>query len=145
MNEMMNTNNESNEKESSLDSNEIVVKVADKSAYEPYKGIIDALLDKHAESVEFFDVRDISGFADAFIIATARSEPNARTLREAAMDALDVMGVPYKVEGEKSVRWCLVDAGHVIVHIFNRDGKYFYSLEKLWGNAPMICFENEDI
>ena len=69
MNEMMNTNNESNEKESSLDSNEIVVKVADKSAYEPYKGIIDALLDKHAESVEFFDVRDISCFADVLNIA----------------------------------------------------------------------------
>lgn len=121
------------------------VKICEKSVYEPYKEIIDALLAKHAESVEFFDVREISGFADAFIIATARSEPNARTLREITMDTLDEMGISYKVEGEKSVRWCLVDGGHVIVHIFNKDGKNFYSLEKLWGNAPSICFDNEDI
>lgn len=116
----------------------------DKSVYGEYMPVIEALRGKHGFDIDFIDLRGISGFADAFIIATARSEINARTLREAATDALDEMGLSYKVEGENSARWSLIDAGDIVVHIFNRDGRDFYRLERLWGDAPSIRFETED-
>ncbi len=116
----------------------------DSGVYAEYMPIIEALREKHGFDIDFIDLRAISGFADAFIVVTARSEINARTLREAAEDAMDAMGLQYKVEGENSTRWSLIDAGDVIVHVFSRDGREFYKLERLWGDAPSIRFENEE-
>ncbi|MDR1917290.1 MAG: ribosome silencing factor [Synergistaceae bacterium] len=115
-----------------------------KCAHEEYLPIIEALQAKHALDIDFIDLKDISGFADAFIIATARSDINARTLRDAADDALNSLGRLCKIEGETSSRWCLIDAGDVVVHIFNRAGREFYKLERLWGDAPSIRFESEE-
>lgn len=109
---------------------------------EEYMPIIEALQSKHGLDIDLIDLSGISGFADVFIIATARSEINARTLREAAEDALDSMGLAYKIEGETSSRWCLIDAGYIVVHVFSRSGREFYNLERLWGDAPIVRFEN---
>lgn len=117
---------------------------ADSGVYMEYMPIIEALRGKHGFDIDFIDLRAVSGFADAFIIATARSEINARTLREAAEEAMDAMGLRYKVEGENSARWSLIDAGDVIVHVFSREGREFYKLERLWGDAPSIRFEDEE-
>ncbi|MDR1651681.1 MAG: ribosome silencing factor [Synergistaceae bacterium] len=106
--------------------------------------VIEALRQKHALDVDFIDLRDVSGFADAFIIATSRSEINAGALMDAAAEALDMMGLSYKIEGEGSSRWRLIDAGSAIVHIFSRAGREFYNLERLWGDAPSIRFSDED-
>jgi ribosome-associated protein len=111
---------------------------------EEYKQVIEALKGKHASDLDFIDLRSVSGFTDAFIIATALSEINARALLDAATEALDKMGLDYKVEGAQSTRWRLVDAGSAIIHIFNRAGRDFYKLERLWGDAPSIRFESED-
>ena len=116
----------------------------DSGVYAEYMPIIEALREKHGFDIDFIDLRGVSGFADAFIIATARSEINARTLREAAEEAMDSMGLRYKVEGENSARWSLIDAGDVIVHVFSREGREFYKLERLWGDAPSIRFEGEE-
>lgn len=111
---------------------------------EEYMPIVEALQAKHGGDIDLIDLSGISGFADAFVIATARSEINARTLREAAEEALDSMGLAYKVEGETSSRWCLIDAGHIVVHIFSRNGREFYNLERLWGDAPIVRFESPE-
>ncbi len=116
----------------------------DISVYEEYIPIIDALQQKHATDIDFIDLRSISGFADAFIIATARSEINAATLRDVTEEAMTKMGLLYKVEGENSSKWCLIDAGNLVVHIFSSQGREFYKLERLWGDAPSIRFENDE-
>ncbi|MDR0616056.1 MAG: ribosome silencing factor [Synergistaceae bacterium] len=106
--------------------------------------IIGALESKHGLDIVFLDLSGISGFADAFIIATARSEVNAQTLSDAATDALDSMGMSYKIEGASGSKWRLIDAGHVVVHVFSREGREFYKLERLWGDAPAKRFESEE-
>ncbi|MDR3332801.1 MAG: ribosome silencing factor [Synergistaceae bacterium] len=116
----------------------------DERVYEEYAPIIEALRTKHAMDVDFIDLRGISGFADAFIIATARSEINANTLQDSVETAMDETGLSYKVEGKSGSRWRLVDAGHVVVHIFSREGREFYKLERLWGDADSIRFPDED-
>ena len=107
-----------------------------------YMPIIDALRGKHALDVAFIDLRSVSGFADAFIIASARSDINARALLEAVTDKLDESGTGYRVEGSESARWKLIDAGNAVIHIFNKAGREFYKLERLWGDAPTETFED---
>ena len=109
-----------------------------------YMPIIDALREKHALDVSFIDLRTVSGFADAFVIASARSEINARTLLDAVTDKLDEAGMSYRVEGAESARWKLIDAGHAVINIFSKAGREFYKLERLWGDAPTTTFENSD-
>ena len=54
------------------------------------------------------------------------------------------MGIKYRVEGENSSRWTLVDAGDLIVNILSREGRDFYRLDSLWGDAPTKKFADKD-
>ncbi|KEJ92544.1 ribosome silencing factor [Synergistes jonesii] len=110
----------------------------------PYTKLINALLDKHAVEVSAHDLSEVSGFADVFIVAVARSELNAKTLKDTTKDALDEMGIGYRVEGETSTRWTLIDAGDLIVNILSREGRDFYRLDSLWGDAPTEKFKDKD-
>lgn len=110
----------------------------------PYMQLIKALTDKHALEVTAHDLSEVSGFADIFIVAIARSELHGRTLKDTAMEALDEMGLSYRVEGESSTKWTLLDAGALIVNILSREGRDFYRLDSLWGDAPTERFFDED-
>lgn len=110
----------------------------------PYMPLVEALLDKHAAEVSVHNLSEISGFADVFIVAIARSELNARTLKDTACDMLDETGARYRVEGENSTRWTLIDAGDLIVNILSREGRDFYRLDSLWGDAPTKKFTDQD-
>ena len=110
----------------------------------PYKPIVDALLDKHALEVTVHNLSEVSGFTEAFIVAIARSDLHARTLRDTASDMLDQMKLSYKVEGEDSKRWCLMDAGHLVINILSKEGRDYYRLDSLWGDAPVAKFKDID-
>ena len=112
--------------------------------YEPYKPLVDALMDKHALEVTVHNLSEVSGFTEAFIVAIARSDLHARTLRDTASEKLDEMKLPHKVEGEDSSRWCLMDAGHLVVNILSREGRDYYRLDSLWGDAPALKFQDMD-
>jgi ribosome-associated protein len=109
-----------------------------------YMPIIKALQDKHALDIILIDLRQVSGFADAFLVATARSEINASALMDAVTDTLDDMEISHKIEGAESSRWKLIDAGDTVIHIFSKSGREFYDLERLWGDAPTFRFESEE-
>lgn len=114
--------------------------------FETYKPLVDVLLDKHALEVSVHDLSEASGFTEAFVIAIARSDLHARTLRDTAEEFLDNIQVPYKVEGETSSRWTLMDAGHLVVNILSREGSDYYRLDSLWGDTPSERYNNpEDI
>lgn len=117
---------------------------SEQQIFEAYKPLVDALLDKHALEVTVHDLSDASDFTEAFIIAIARSDPHARTLRDTAEEFLDNIKIPYKVEGETSSRWTLMDAGHLVVNILSREGRDYYRLDSLWGDAPSKKYDNSD-
>jgi len=112
--------------------------------YNQYKPIIDALLDKHALTVSIHDLSEVSGFTEAFIVAIAKSDLHAKTLKATVRDLLDELHLPHKVEGENSSKWCLMDAGHVVVNILSKDGNDYYRLDSLWEDAPVRKFIDED-
>jgi ribosome-associated protein len=89
------------------------------------------------------DLRSISTFTDFFVICSASSEPQlkaiageieARLKKEHGVRAVAVDGFP-------ASQWIVLDYLQVVVHVFHRDKREFYSLEDLWGDAPQLAWE----
>ena len=99
----------------------------------------NALDDLKAQNILVLDIREISGFADWFIIATASSSRNAKAISNKLIESLklqeqDLVGI----EGQEDSEWILVDCGDVIVNIMQQDTREFYDLESLWGEKTLV-------
>lgn len=98
-----------------------------------------AALDKKAEDVVMLDLRRLSTLADCFLILSAQSATQAETIRDAILGTLKGAGVrPRHVEGTPQSGWLLLDYGDVVIHIFLRETRAFYALDRLWGDAPTL-------
>jgi ribosome-associated protein len=101
-----------------------------------------AALDKNAEDVTILDLRGLSTVADFFLITSARSTTQADTIVETVRMALKSAGTrPRHLEGSAESGWLLLDYVDVIVHVFVGATRHFYSLERLWGDAPLLSVE----
>ncbi|MDH4179846.1 MAG: ribosome silencing factor [Armatimonadota bacterium] len=99
-----------------------------------------ALTDKRALDPVMLDMRQITLITDYFLICHGTSSVHIRALGDSVVEALKEAGVrPYGVEGRDEGRWVLLDYGDVIVHIFGEEEREFYSLERLWGDAPKVA------
>ncbi|MFB3883359.1 MAG: ribosome silencing factor [Armatimonadota bacterium] len=99
-----------------------------------------ALVAKRAVNPVVLDLREITFITDYFVICHGTSNVHIRALSEAVLDALKEAGVrPAGVEGREGARWVLLDYGDVIVHIFAEEEREFYSLERLWSDAPEVA------
>lgn len=80
--------------------------------------------------------------ADYFLICSADSERQVRAIRDHVDDTLSRKGYHlFSTEGEKTFTWLLMDYSDLIVHIFKKDVRQYYSLERLWGDAPRLDLE----
>ena len=105
-----------------------------------------ALVDKRALDPIVLDMREVTLITDYFIICHGTSNVHIRALGDAIVEALKEDGVrPYGVEGRDEGRWVLVDYGDVIVHIFGEEEREFYSLERLWSDAPRVAEFEESV
>jgi ribosome-associated protein len=101
--------------------------------------IVEAAQDKLAEDIVALDVREVSSFADTFVIATGNSDRHVRSIVDGIEAALVASGdPPLGVEGREEGRWVLMDLNDAIVHVFLRDVRAHYDLERLWGDAPEL-------
>jgi len=101
--------------------------------------LAEAALDRNAENVVALAVGELTSFADAFVIATAGSDRQARAVADAVVESAKSAGsTVLGVEGYEDGRWILIDAGDVIVHVFVRDAREHYDLDRLWVDAPRI-------
>jgi ribosome-associated protein len=100
---------------------------------------LEAALDKAADDPLALDVRKVVSFADSFLILTGRSDRHVQAIADAVEEALVARGeTPLGVEGKKEGRWALLDFGDLIVHVFQRELRDAYALERLWSDAPVI-------
>jgi ribosome-associated protein len=104
-----------------------------------------AAIDKKALDIVIYDLRKISSIADIFMICSGTSSRQVQAIADAIMEEMDNRGIRcHHVEGYEAGRWVLLDYNDVIVHIFYEETRRFYSLERLWGDAPTIVFDSSD-
>ena len=100
--------------------------------------------DKKAVDIVVLNMEGVSVMADQFIICHANSERQVQAIAREVIDQATEFGVPVRrLEGFESGRWILADLGDVVVHVFHRDERDHYNLEKLWGDAPKIDLADE--
>ena len=101
--------------------------------------IVEAALERKAERVVGLDVREISSFADTFILATGTSDRHVRSVADSIQAALKAHGeAPIGVEGYDEGRWVLIDCTDTIVHLFQQEIRDHFDLERLWSDASAI-------
>ncbi|RPF55565.1 ribosome silencing factor [Aquisalibacillus elongatus] len=95
--------------------------------------------DKRAENIVALDMRDVSLIADYFLICHGSNERQVDAISKGIQDAVEEEGFTVrKIEGRDQARWVLVDLEHVVVHIFHKEERDYYNLEKLWGDADRV-------
>lgn len=100
---------------------------------------VAALEDRKAEDVTIIDIREVSTFADYFIIANGTNQNQIQAMRDAADEALYKVGVKVRqVEGNQSSTWILMDYGDIIIHIFSKEDRLFYDLERTWRDGKIV-------
>lgn len=108
-------------------------------AFEAAKIAKDALEDKKAEDIKILDIKNISNIADCFIIASGSNPNQLRAMASNVEEKLFKAGCKlHHSEGYNGAAWILLDYGELLVHLFNREQREFYSLERVWADAKEI-------
>ena len=97
---------------------------------------------KLASDIDVIRIEELTVVADYFVICTGNATTHVKALSDEVEFKLKGEGVvPYGISGYDNASWVLLDYGSVVVHIFLEDTRAFYSLERLWGDAPRIEIE----
>lgn len=100
---------------------------------------VEALEDRKAEDVKVIDIREVSPIADYFIIANGTNQNQIQAMRDAADEALYKAGVKVQqVEGNQNSTWILMDYNDIIIHIFSKEDRLFYDLERIWRDGKAV-------
>ncbi len=107
-------------------------------AFEILKAAANAVNDKKAKDLFAVEVGEITALAEYLLMATANSSPHVRALAEEVEEKLTELGVePHHIEG-RSTDWILLDYDEVIVHIFSKEAREFYGLDRIWSDGNVI-------
>jgi len=106
-------------------------------------GAVQAALDKKAFDIVVLDLRKAGGFTDYFVICTGQNARQITAIADAVRETLkkEYDERPALAEGVDKSEWVLLDYFNFVVHVFSRDCRAFYGLERLWGNAARIEIE----
>jgi ribosome-associated protein len=107
-------------------------------------GAIAAVQDKKAVDIVVLDLRKTDGFTDFFVICTGLNPRQITAISDGVQDTLrtEFGERPALAEGADRSEWILLDYFNFVVHVFSRDCRAFYDLERLWGNAQRYEFED---
>jgi len=104
--------------------------------------IANACDDKRAEDIIALDMNHVSLIADYFLICHGNNERQVQAIARAIKDTMDEKNIPVRrLEGFEQARWILVDLGDIVCHIFHKDERNYYNLERLWGDASRLNLE----
>ena len=108
---------------------------------EKIKIAVMALADKKAKEIACTEIAELTSLADCFLMATATSSTHVKALAdEVDFKLLEAGEQPRSVEG-RSTDWILLDYGDLIVHIFGRNSREFYALDKMWSDGKPVDIE----
>jgi len=100
---------------------------------------------KKAYDLQVLDLAGLTGIADYFVICSASNITQVGAISDGIGHALAASGVrPSHIEGGAEATWLLMDYGDVVVHIFDEQARAYYSLDRLWGDAPRVRIRQKD-
>jgi ribosome-associated protein len=106
--------------------------------------VYNAADDKKAADMVVLNMQGVSLLADYFLICHGNSDRQVQSIAREIKDKAEEAGFNVKrLEGFDSARWILVDLGDVVAHVFHKDERAYYNLERLWGDAPELEMENQ--
>lgn len=106
---------------------------------ETLKLVVEALEDKKAEDIRIIDISEISVMADAFLIAGGSNRNQIQAMCDNVEERLGRAGhVVKQIEGYDTANWILMDFGDLIVHIFDKENRLLYDLERLWRDGQEV-------
>lgn len=119
--------------------------MADKKAKEMARLAYKALEDKKAEDIRVINIEKVSVLADYFLIASGMNKNQVQAMADNVDEILHKAGYPSKqMEGYQTANWILMDYGDIIVHVFDRENRLFYDLERIWRDGESISLEELD-
>lgn len=109
------------------------------SIEEKIKTVIEALEDKKAENIKIINIGEISSVADYFIITNGTNKSQVQALADNVAEKLGREGVhAMQTEGYNSANWILLDYTDFVVHVFDKESRPFYDLERIWRDGTMV-------
>ncbi len=98
--------------------------------------------DKRAENIIVMDMQGVSLVADYFLICDGSNERQVQAIARGIREGLGEEDIEVKrIEGFDQARWILVDLNGVVCHIFHKEERSYYNLERLWGDAPTYTYQ----
>ena len=103
---------------------------------------IQALADKKGEDIRIIDIREVSVLADYLIIASGANAKQVQAMTDNVEEVLGRAGhSPKQIEGYQSGNWILMDYRDIIVHVFCKEDRLFYDLERIWRDGKIMDAE----
>ena len=103
--------------------------------------ILDLAIDKKAGKIVVFDVRGLSSLTDFFMVCHGNSEAQVKAIVDNIRKGTE--NKPRHLEGYENQNWILLDYFDIVVHVFKKDERDYYELERLWADAPMKEINDE--
>lgn len=101
--------------------------------------VVEACEERKAEECTVLDMKNLTPVADYYVICHGNNERQVQAIARSVKNALDEQGIDVqRMEGFEQARWILIDAGGIICHIFHKEERGYYNLERLWGDADEV-------
>jgi ribosome-associated protein len=105
--------------------------------------IVELIFNKKGYDVKILDLRALTTITDYFIICTGDSDTQVKAIADEVDKQMRAEGVrSWHTEGYRSLNWVLIDFVDIVVHVFKKESREYYNLEKLWGDAPVVTAED---
>ena len=104
---------------------------------------VKAMDDKKAEDIKVIRIGEVSSVADYFVIANGTNPSQVEAIVDAVDEELAKNSISaIRTEGLRSSGWILMDYGDVVIHIFSKEDRLFYDLERIWRDGEIVSTEN---
>ena len=106
--------------------------------------ISELMIEKKALDIIIIDVRKITTLTDFFVVCTSNSQPQTRAITDHINQKMKEEGVKsWHIEGYEHLDWVLIDYVNIVVHIFSKDAREYYELERLWADGNITKVQDK--
>ena len=100
---------------------------------------VSGLEDKKGEDIKVIDISEVSPISDYFVLATGSNRNQVQAMADSVVEKMHKSGFSLKqIEGYDSGNWILMDFVDIVVHVFDRESRNFYDLERIWKDGKLV-------